>query len=93
MISRPRYRYCYHPFENCYHIFHNICIYSYEQCLGTSHITVALQLLFSRGWEWQNRCPVFVFNGDIKAAFIICVLMQLRLGFELADCTRDLLQP
>ena len=49
--------------------FHNICIYAYEQCLGTNHITVVLQLLLSRGWEWQNRCPVFIFNGDILAAF------------------------
>ena len=46
-----------------------VCIYSYECCLGTDHITTALQLLLCRGWEWQLKSPVYVFNGDILAAF------------------------
>ena len=46
-----------------------VCIYSYECCLSTSHVTIALQLLLCRGWEWQLRSPVYVFNGDVKSAF------------------------
>ena len=48
---------------------HHVCIYSYENSLGTRHITTTLQHLMSRGWEWQNQAPIFVFNGDIFAAF------------------------
>ena len=46
-----------------------VCIYSYECCLSTSHVTAALQLLLCRGWEWQLQSPVYVFNGDVQAAF------------------------
>ena len=50
-------------------LYHNICIYSYESCLDTRYVTTALQILMSRGMEWHNRMPTYVFNGEIHAAF------------------------
>ena len=49
--------------------FHVACIFAYERCLGTRYITVPLQLLMRRGWEWQNQTAILVFNGDVHAAF------------------------
>jgi hypothetical protein len=49
--------------------WNRVCIYSYECCLSTDYVTSALHLLLCRGWEWQLQSPVYVFNGDIQAAF------------------------
>eukprot|EP00973_Karenia_brevis_P069173 9617223-Karenia_brevis.AAC.1 len=49
--------------------WNTIAVFSYECCLSTAYITTSLQLLLSRGWEWQQQKPIFIFNGDIKSAF------------------------
>ena len=45
------------------------CVFGYVPGMRTEHITSSLHLLLNRGMEWHEQVPIFLFGGDILAAF------------------------
>ena len=65
-------------------------MFSYESCLSTNFVTSSLQLLLARGWEWQDQAPVYIFNGDVEAAFDNMLYREaLKVGFYELQSARD----
>lgn len=42
---------------------------AYLPGISATELITGLQLLFSRGWEWSDRSPVFVTQADVLSAF------------------------
>jgi len=49
--------------------WHKLLIFGFEPNHSTAQIIMCLNILLSKGHEWQGRDNVFIGQGDVKAAF------------------------
>ena len=76
--------------------WHKLLIFGFEPNHSTAQIIMCLNILLSKGHEWQGRDNVFIGQGDVKAAFdnltLAAVLDAMKYWKFDPDLTRALLE-
>eukprot|EP00959_Pyramimonas_sp_CCMP1952_P061063 1275889-Pyramimonas_sp.AAC.1 len=48
---------------------HHLGNFGFQTGRNCSQLTGPIRNLFSKGWEWPDKLPIFVFSGDVLQAF------------------------